>query len=74
VRVRLSRPADTAGLADVPGVADLRTTDGLIEMSVSGPMGPLVEALGGLPIETLDSQEPELDELFLSYYGSTHAS
>jgi hypothetical protein len=32
-------------------------------------MGRLIEELARLPVQTLTSEPPELDEIFLSYYG-----
>ena len=74
VRVRLSGPAATDGLAAVPGVGDLVVHDGLVQMTVKGSMAPLIAALARLPVETLTSEEPELDEIFLTYYGGGDAS
>ena len=36
-------------------------------------MDALVKELGRLPVQTLTSEPPELEEIFLSYYGSSHA-
>ena len=69
MRIVLDRAEDTSALASVDGVSDLTSADGWAEMRVSGPMGPLVRALAELPVRSLDSAEPELDELFLTYYG-----
>ena len=71
VRVRLAEPANTSSLAAIAGVEDVVVRDGMIELKASGPMGPLIRELARLPVQTLDSEEPELDELFLGYYGGT---
>jgi ABC-2 type transport system ATP-binding protein len=74
VEVRLAGP--TAGverLRDVPGVRELTVTDGVVRLSVEGSMDALVKALAALPVETLTSAPPELEEIFRSYYGAAHA-
>jgi ABC-2 type transport system ATP-binding protein len=74
VEVRLSEPgADAAGLRDVPGVRSLTQTDGVIRLDVDGPMDALVKALARLPVQTLTSEPPELDEIFLAYYATPDA-
>ena len=35
-------------------------------------MDALVKELARFPVQTLTSEEPELDEIFLSYYGRSH--
>jgi ABC-2 type transport system ATP-binding protein len=62
---------DTAALAAVPGVDVVARHDQNIELQVRGEMGPLLRALKDLPITTLDSREPSLEELFLMHYGDT---
>ena len=36
-------------------------------------MDALVKELAAFPVQTLTSRPPELDEIFLSYYGRSHA-
>jgi hypothetical protein len=35
-------------------------------------MDALVKELARYPVQTLTSEEPELDEIFLAYYGRSH--
>jgi ABC-2 type transport system ATP-binding protein len=70
VEARLAEPAtDIESLRGVPGVHDVTVHDGVIRLRVEGSMDPLVKALARLPVQTLTSEPPELDEIFLSYYG-----
>jgi len=69
VEVRLSEPADVTQLATVPGVSDLAVADDVVRLVVEGSMAPLVSELARLPVQTLTSEAPELDEVFRSYYG-----
>jgi ABC-2 type transport system ATP-binding protein len=74
VEVRLAEPAASLErLRRVPGVRDLALSDGVLRFVVEGPMDALVKELATLPVQTLTSVPPELDEIFLSYYGGSHA-
>jgi len=74
VEVRLAGPAPGLDrLGDVPGVSDVSVVDGVVRLAVEGPMDSLVKFLAGLPVQTLTSEPPELDEIFLSYYGRANA-
>ena len=70
VEVRLAEPA--AGLdrlADVEGVRDL-SVDGLTaRLTIAGEMDGLLKKLATFPVQTLTSEPPDLDEIFLSHYG-----
>jgi ABC-2 type transport system ATP-binding protein len=71
VVVDLARPApELDRLADLPAVADLRRTSDLqLTMSLTGPPGPVLRALGEAEVVRLDVREPSLEEIFLDYYG-----
>jgi ABC-2 type transport system ATP-binding protein len=74
VEVRLAEPAGgLERLRRVPGVRDLALSDGVLRFVVEGSMDALVKELATLPVQTLTSVPPELDEIFLSYYGGSHA-
>jgi ABC-2 type transport system ATP-binding protein len=69
--VDLVRPAPGLdGLAQVPGVADVRWhTPQRVTLSLTGPPGPVLHALAGADVARLDVREPSLEEIFLDYYG-----
>jgi ABC-2 type transport system ATP-binding protein len=70
VEIRLESPvADVARLRRVPGVAALDHEGDVVRLEVQGSMDALVKELAALPVRTLTSVPPELDEIFLSYYG-----
>jgi len=74
VEVRLAGSAAGAErLRDVPGVHDVSLGDGVVRLDVEGSMDALVKELARLPVQTLTSEAPELDEIFRSYYGHSHA-
>lgn len=71
VEVRLARAHPGVGsLADLPGVRDMVVDDRTVRLTIEGAMDQLIKALSKLPVETLTSEAPDLDEIFLSYYGT----
>jgi ABC-2 type transport system ATP-binding protein len=73
VEVRLAEPAEVEQLREVAGVRELSVQDGVVRLSIEGSMDALVKALAALPVETLTSEPPELEEIFRSYYGAPGA-
>ncbi|MGY2065964.1 ATP-binding cassette domain-containing protein [Blastococcus sp. SYSU DS0619] len=75
VVVELARAApELQGLADLPGVTDLRWAGALrLELSLTGPPGAVLRALGDADVAHLQVREPTLEEIFLDYYGSVPA-
>jgi ABC-2 type transport system ATP-binding protein len=75
VEVRLASAVDSPErLRDVPGVRAVSWGDGVIRLDVEGRMDALVKELARLPVQTLTSEAPELDEVFRSYYGGSDAA
>jgi ABC-2 type transport system ATP-binding protein len=61
-------------LAELPGVADVRwLSDVRFTLSLTGPPGPVLRALGDAEVVRLDVREPSLEEIFLDYYGEDAA-
>jgi ABC-2 type transport system ATP-binding protein len=71
----LARPApELQRLAELPGVADLRwPTPARLELSLSGPPGPVLRALADADVSHLAVREPSLEKIFLDYYGEVPA-
>jgi ABC-2 type transport system ATP-binding protein len=68
VEVRFEAPVDPGVLAGVEGVSEVRETDGELRCRLAGRADPLVKALARYPVSTLVIEEPDLEELFLTYY------
>jgi len=61
---------DPMGLADMPGVTDLRIDDHVLRCQVdTAHLDGLVGRLAALGLRSLVSQPPTLEELFLRYYA-----
>ncbi len=58
-------------LADLAGVSDVSVDGSVVRLVVEGSMDALVKELARLPVRSLTSEAPELDEVFRSYYGET---
>jgi ABC-2 type transport system ATP-binding protein len=55
-------------LRNIDGAEVATASDHHVELQVRGDMGPLLQALTRLPVKTLDSREPSLEEIFLVHY------
>jgi ABC-2 type transport system ATP-binding protein len=69
VEVTLDGPVPQ--LPVMPGVAVARTGESALRLEVSGELRPVLAALGELPVLTLKSREPSLEEIFLRHYDAT---
>ena len=59
----------TAEVQALSGIRDFRTTEEGLSFLYSGDMQMLLNALAGGKVEDLTSAEPDLEEVFLHYYG-----
>jgi ABC-2 type transport system ATP-binding protein len=57
-------------LPALPGVQATPVGPLAVHFEVHGPVGPLIAALGDLPVATLASREPTLEEIFLHHYDA----
>ncbi len=71
VTVTLREKLPPEQLAGVPGVSEVSTVDGgnKLRLRLSGPMGPLLTAIGSDQIVDIGTERPTLEEIFLAYYG-----
>jgi ABC-2 type transport system ATP-binding protein len=59
---------DLEPLRHLEGVEVAEAEDHHVALQVRGEMGPLLQVLSRLPVTTLDSREPSLEEVFLIHY------
>ncbi|TDD15496.1 ABC transporter ATP-binding protein [Nonomuraea diastatica] len=70
IRAEVAGPA--TGLADLPGVHDLRIDDGVVRFDVeSDALGPVLRHLDSCGVRSLVCNPPTLEELFLRHYDRT---
>jgi ABC-2 type transport system ATP-binding protein len=60
--------AAAASAVHVPGLEQITVDGSRVTGMYRGDFAPLITALAGKPVRTLDSREPTLEEIFLSYY------
>jgi ABC-2 type transport system ATP-binding protein len=68
VRVIFSRDVEAPASQFLPGHEFLETAPRLWLLEVKGPLGPLLAALEGLPVEDLEVREARLEDVVLKYY------
>jgi ABC-2 type transport system ATP-binding protein len=74
VEVELAGTADVERLKRVPGIEQLKVDGNRIHCNVRGSFEPFLEALQGQQVLNLVSQEPTLEEIFLTYYRTSPES
>jgi len=68
-RVRVSFHTDVDGKLDLPaGCGVVESTPRLWFLKVAGPLGPLVNALGKLPVKDMQVEEARLEDVVLKIY------
>ena len=68
VEIHFSEPVPPDAFEGLPGVRDARFDGDVARFVVSGPIDPLVKAAARFEALTMTSHEPDLEELFLTYY------
>lgn len=70
VVARFTGPVDPDVAARIPGVRNLALDDGVLRCSVpEASLDPLVKALARCTVADLSITEPDLEEMFLTFYG-----
>lgn len=68
-RVRVTFSRDVTAPTDLPaGHSIIETAPRLWRLDVTGPLGPLLAALAGLPVEDLQVREGRLEDVLPKYY------
>ena len=67
--VRFASPPPADAFADVPGVRESSREGTELRLVAEGGLDPLVKVLARYEVVDLVSHEPDLEEVFLAYYG-----
>ena len=68
VEIRFAAPVPPDAFAGLPGTRDMHVEGDLVRCAIIGPIDPLVKAAARFEVVEINSQEPSLEELFLTYY------
>jgi len=76
VEVEFAAPAAERApeFAALPGVSDLDASGRRLRFKLSGRFDPVVKQLARYDVVSLTSAEPDLDDLFMTYYGADAAA
>jgi len=69
LEVVFATPVAPQALSGVAGVSDVSVSGKGLRLKVAGPFDPLVKKLAGFEVVSLTSREPDLEDLFLAFYG-----
>ena len=69
LQFQLASPVAAEAFADVPGVRDVSVENGLVRCTIQGSPDALIKAVAQYEVVKIVSEEPHLEEVFLSYYG-----
>jgi ABC-2 type transport system ATP-binding protein len=67
--VEFATSVPAAALAVVAGVHDVAANTHVLRFTVTGPLDAVVKKLAEFPVVTLTSREPDLEDVFLDFYG-----
>jgi len=74
LEVHFADGIDPGRLRGVEGVRELHVDGRVARFAVTGPMDHVVKTLANLPVVDLVSHEPDLEEIFLTYYADADAN
>ncbi len=72
VTIRFRNAVPVSHLAGVPGVSDVSVHDNTLRLRLAGDFDPLLRAVGDQYIVDIDTEEPSLEEVFLTFYGENN--
>ena len=74
VEVVFDGPVPVEPFRDLPGVLEADMTGTTLRCRLAGRADTLVKVMGRYPVATLTVEEPDLEELFFTYYADAEAS
>jgi ABC-2 type transport system ATP-binding protein len=74
VEIRFATAVPPEAFAWLPGTREMQVAGALLRCSVSGSIDPLIKAAARFEVVEINSQEPSLEELFLTYYAPSEAA
>ncbi len=72
--VRFAEPVDHREFSEIPGIRGLQVDDTLLTCLVDGDIDPVIKAIARHRVTQFLSEEPDLEELFLTHYRDDAAN
>jgi ABC-2 type transport system ATP-binding protein len=69
IEVRMATPVSAPAFEHLPGVREVVAFGDRLRITFAGTVDPLVKALARYDVVDLQSREPSLEEIFLTFYG-----
>lgn len=69
IELHFAAPVPTDAFADLPGIRDLEIHGDVVRCTVSGSMDALIKAAARFEVIDIESHEPSLEDIFLTFYG-----
>jgi len=73
VRLRFAAPVAASRFTGIDGVTGVVAEDSTVRMQVHGPIGPVLTVAASHDLLDVESREPSLEEIFLTFYGRHEA-
>jgi beta-exotoxin I transport system ATP-binding protein len=67
--IRFARPVPGEAFADLPGVQRIEVQGDLVHLTVAGHLDAVVKAAARYEVVDITSNEPTLEQVFLTFYG-----
>jgi ABC-2 type transport system ATP-binding protein len=67
--IHFARPVPADAFANLPGVQDVEVQGELVHLTVAGHLDAVVKAAARYEVVDITSHEPNLEEIFLTFYG-----
>ena len=74
VEIRFDEPVSAVAFANVPGTSDIQVDGTVLRCVIAGRADALVKAAARYPVATILAEEPDLEELFFTFYRGEEAS
>jgi ABC-2 type transport system ATP-binding protein len=74
VEIIFAGPAPAAAFSALDGVSGMTAEGGALRFRFSGSFDPVVKAAAAHEVLSLRSTEPDLEDVFMAYYGAPHGN
>jgi ABC-2 type transport system ATP-binding protein len=74
VEIRFDEPVVPDAFIGLEGVSDVQVEDRVLRCRLAGRADPLVKMAARYPVESIVVEEPDLEELFFTYYRTEEAA